>query len=899
MKASAHQWRTILVATTILSLSAPSALAQLDDEIIVTATKREQTLQEVPVAVTVTPAETIERAQILDINDLQTVVPSLRVSQNQNSTQTTFEIRGFGNGANNVGIEPAVGVFIDGVYRSRAAAQIGDLPRLERVEVLRGPQSTLFGKNSSAGVISIVTAAPSFESEGYIEAGLANYDGINGRAYLSGPVTENLAASIGGSFNSRDGYAESFVDGIPDVNDRDRFSLRGQLLYEPIDTFAMRLIADYGKIDEICCHVTNLQNGPTAALIQSPAIGGVLADPADPFAYIDYSDQTKFNDIEDYGVSLQVDAGVSDSIDVVSISSYRRNNNFIDSGVDYTTASLVDSVAVDNTIDTFTQELRLQGLEERFSWLLGGYLFYEEISGVSTLDFGTQFRDYLGALTAVSGADPVADPFAAGAATLSGIEQALGLPTGRFFTPGLATREDYDQSNTSYSVFANVDFDVTDRLTLTGGVSYIKDNKDVVFRQTQNNGVFSQLDFAGGDAATVIGAQALAAQFQQIFGLPLTPQNIAAVTATPQGAAGFGQLQAGVGQFVGSLNLFDPAQNPLLGLAALQFTPPLVGYPNLVEDGKSDDDEVTYTLRAAFDVTDAINVYAGYSTGFKATSWNLSRDTRPTAAGFTALDAAGLLPDITAVSLTRAQLAAGAPIGPYIGTRFAEPEKSEVIEGGIKGGLGFGGVDGVFALTLFQQTIDDFQANVFQGAGFVLTNAGKQRTRGVEWETQISSDALEGLSLDLSGRYLDAEYIDFQFAPGVGGSVDASGDRVDGVSPWAVLIGAQYERDIGNFNGFVRGNWLFESETDIALNVPGERGTNAFEGVPGFTRKVSQFDFAAGLGMDNGLSIEGWIRNAFNDEYFQVGFPGVTQAGTFNAYPNAPRTYGVNLRYDF
>ena len=130
------------------------------NEIVVTATKREQTLQDVPVAVSVTTGATIEQAQIRDLKDLQTLVPTLRVTQLQSSANTNFIIRGFGNGANNAGIEPSVGVFVDGVYRSRTAAQIGDLPDVQRVEVLRGPQSTLFGKNASAGVISMVTKAP-------------------------------------------------------------------------------------------------------------------------------------------------------------------------------------------------------------------------------------------------------------------------------------------------------------------------------------------------------------------------------------------------------------------------------------------------------------------------------------------------------------------------------------------------------------------------------------------------------------------------------------------------------------------------------------------------------------------------------------------------------------------
>ena len=132
--------------------------------VTITATKREQTLQDVPVAVSVVDSSVIEQAEIVDLNDLQSIVPSLRIGQYQSSANTNFIIRGFGNGDNNAGIEPSVGVFIDGVYRSRSAAQISDLPNIERVEVLRGPQSTLFGKNASAGVISIVTQKPQYRT---------------------------------------------------------------------------------------------------------------------------------------------------------------------------------------------------------------------------------------------------------------------------------------------------------------------------------------------------------------------------------------------------------------------------------------------------------------------------------------------------------------------------------------------------------------------------------------------------------------------------------------------------------------------------------------------------------------------------------------------------------------
>ena len=200
--------------TTLLAASA-SAFALLatapafaqdadDDVIIVSATKRDTTLQETPVSVQVTTADVIEDAQILDIKDLQSVVPTFRVSQLQNAGNTTLSIRGFGNGGNNIGIEPSVGLYIDGIYRSRAAAQISDLPNLERVEVVSGPQSTLFGKNAPVGVVSIVTAKPEFETSGYIEGGLGHFDQNYVKAHITGGITDTIAISLGGGYQLRD-----------------------------------------------------------------------------------------------------------------------------------------------------------------------------------------------------------------------------------------------------------------------------------------------------------------------------------------------------------------------------------------------------------------------------------------------------------------------------------------------------------------------------------------------------------------------------------------------------------------------------------------------------------------------------------------------------------------------
>jgi len=414
-KKLAYLASTAIVASLAFS---GNAFAQADDEIIVTATKRETTLQATPVAVTVTTADTIEKARILDLQDLQSVVPSLRVNQLQTSQNVNFIVRGLGNGANNAGIEPSVGVFIDGVYRSRSAAQIGDLPKLERAEVLSGPQSTLFGKNASAGVVSITTAAPKFETEGYAEIGIGSFSEFVARAYATTGVSDNIAVSLGGSYNVRDGFFESTV-GNSAVNDKNRWNIRGQMLIEPSDDTSIRLIADYSQIDEICCAVTNIINEGAADALRFLGGPNAIANADDPFALNSFFDSDPINTVDDFGFSAHIDHDFG-NFALTSISSYRSNDSFYDQDADY---SSLDSLTVssDQEIDTITQELRLTSTgSNQLDWMIGGYFFSEDITSIGGLDFGTATRPYF-------------DVLLGGPDTLGGLEPLYGVPVGTWF----------------------------------------------------------------------------------------------------------------------------------------------------------------------------------------------------------------------------------------------------------------------------------------------------------------------------------------------------------------------------------------------------------------------------------------------------------------------------------
>jgi outer membrane receptor protein involved in Fe transport len=796
------------LALTLFSPVFAEESTEAMEEIVITATKREQTLQEVPVAVSVVDAETLEKAQINDIIDLQAAVPSLRVSQLQTTGNTNFLIRGFGNGANNPGIEPSVGVFIDGVYRSRSASALTDLPNLERIEVLRGPQSTLFGKNASAGVINVVTAAPNMdEFGGSATLTLGNYSQRILKADVSGPLSDTVGFSLAVSSNKRDGYFRNLNLGT-EINDRDRWGVRGQLLWLPTDNISLRLIADHDELDEKCCAVANLLDGPTGIAVR--LIGGNLV-PNDPFAYENYYDFDPTNEIENEGVSLQADFEFGNDLLFTSITAYREQSRLDNADVDFTSARMVGVNSGDTQLDTFTQEFRLSQSGDSLDWMVGAYYFNEEVSYDNVIAYDVAFRPY-------------ADILSFGGVTqLEQFMQSLGLlpPGVTFFGAGQGTMEFTGQDDESISFFGQADWHVTERVTLTGGLNYTEVDKTAFVNQT-NTDVFSSLDMRQ------IGFGAL---FLNLTGLPPTPENIA---ANPQFAA----IALGLSG-VNCTPETGPACNPLLAFQPLQFLPPFLNYPNSVEPGRTKDDETTWTARIAFQATDNINVYASAGTGFKASSWNLTRDARPFAADIPALLAAGLVvPNLTT------------------GTRYAGPEDSRVYELGLKGNWDRTRL----AVAIFDQEIKGFQSNIFTGTGFELANAGKQSTKGLEVDaTWLPIDPLQ---LTFSGTWLDPIYDSFENGNGVDGPEDLS---------------------------FIRGEYVYEDEVQVIENVPAEVAS----------REVSMLNASFGLAFDNGVEITVWGRNLTDDEFLQSAFPAVAQLGSYSGYPNQPRTYGVTFRARF
>ncbi|MDA9964714.1 TonB-dependent receptor [Gammaproteobacteria bacterium] len=803
----------ISAVLSLLIFQAGSVSAQAVEEVIVTATKTERTLQEVPVAVSVVNADTIEKANVIDLLDLKAVVPSLDARQYQSTTNATFFIRGFGNGSNNPGVEPSVAVFVDGVYRSKIQGQISDLPMLDRIEVLRGPQSTLFGKNASAGVINIVTKKPSFENFGKATFEIGDYNSKVAKIYYTGPINDSVAYSVSANVNQRDGQSDNPVTGNK-LNDRDRFGYRAELLFAPAEDFSARLTLDYDEFDEICCVVGSTAYGAANQVI---ALMGGRVIPNDPFTQTAFFDFDPTSKSENGGISLHIEKNFANTT-LESITSYRTSDNYEVQDVDFDAVDVIAPSPISKELSGVTQEIRWYSEDNnKVNWLLGGFYYQEDMDFNESIYFGTLWRPYI-------------DAFLPGA--LAGVAQAFGLPNSLLFGAGQGNTETATQDNSTVSLFAQLDIQLNDKLNAILGMSYMEDKKEVSYNQI-NTAVFSNLDFVGAGTIGLINA-------------------------------GFPPAQAAV-------LALDPAYNPLIPLQALQFIPKFVDFPNAAQDGKSKDDNVDYTAKLSYALNDAVNIYGGISTGFKATAWNISRNSLPDAEEKAAL------------------VAAGTPAGPNtgVGTRFANPEEAEVVELGAKIYLS----NGYLNLAYFDQKIKGFQSNTFIGTGFVLANAGSQSADGFEFDLMISP--IEGIDLAISGLVMDPIYDSFP-ASAVG---DLSGTVPSNIPEETFSTSATWNWSRGQYDGYVRLNHLYSSEVILSENPTWQA---LLDSKGNGRRKQDTLNFSAGIERGN-FSLTVWGKNINDDEFLTTIFPAVADptSTSFFGYPNAFKSYGLTLNYMF
>jgi len=844
----------LIAATPAVAQTAPDAGSDTQDDIVITATKRATTLQDTPISVAVAGAETIKDARIVDLIDLQSVVPSLKVTQFQSAGQTNFTIRGFGNGNGNDGIESSVGVFIDGVYRSRSASALDDLPEIERVEVLRGPQSTILGKNVSAGAISIVTKRPSFEWGGKAEVSIGNYGLINPKATITGPLSKTVAIRLSGSVNQRDGYFTNLTT-KRDVNERNRWSVRGDLLFEPSANLSVRIIADYNKMNEVCCGAETIFNGPATLAIAS--LGFQVSDTTKTFDRNLVYNTDPHNVLTGKGISGQIDWNLGFAR-LTSITAYRQQKNATTLDVDFSGADISNLTSA-NDAKTFTQEIRLASDGDGpFSWLLGAFYQDENLSTGRDIRYGKDARVFANTLSQT---------------LLAGLEQlqlAAGTPgvtPGIYFGQGQGIADNYTMKQRSFSVFGQADYKIG-KLTLTAGGAWLDDRKAAVSNVVLDD-AFSKLNLENLSSYAFLPYAALPAAISgplaalgydptthivpagPYAGLPAIPVNLF-------GASLGSQLATGVNPFALNALQFFYANSPVHGP---------VNFPNANESGILTGSKFTYALRAAYDFG-PVNAYVSYSTGWKAGAFNLSSDSRPPLNG----------------------------VG-----RSAAPENVTVWEGGLK--ARFSG--GYFNLAVFKQTIKGFQSNAFTGLGFNLVNAGQESVKGFEIDTAWKPAPWFALTGALT--YLDPRYDSFTGAACVSYDTarcpinpltglmpnfrDLSGEKPAGIPTWSGSASATLMHTFDNGWGFaLRGEFDYTSDTWLTETTPpnistfGQQQVNA-----SFTIQNTKSQ----------LELQFWVRNLTNDDFLLSTFPTVAQTGSYSGYPNQPRTYGLTLRKSF
>jgi outer membrane receptor protein involved in Fe transport len=902
--------------TEAAAVDQPSADTPAEqDSIIVTATRRNEALSDVPLAVSAVTANTMQNTGAVDIRGLNQVSPSLLVSSTSSEAGASVaRIRGIGTVGDNAGLESSVGVFIDGVYRSRTGVGLTELGQIDRIEVLRGPQGTLFGRNTSAGLIHVITAKPRFTREIYGEATIGNYDLKRIELGATGPINDTLAARVDGIFMQRDGFLEDVIGG-GDYNDRNRYMVRGQLLYQPNDDLSVRFIADYTKRNEQCCAAVYqpvedkvalssqdyLSQPSTIAFIMrnlhsnvDGSLGVIEDDPYD--RKISLTPGRSFNaDVEDYGASLEANYDFGGA-ELTSITAYRFNDYVRGLDADFNNLDILfrdGSDGSSNTFKTFTQELRLQGelWGGRLDWLIGGYYAHEKLKVIDNLAYGEDYEQFATCLTvanlaSASGVSALLSPTsancmnmtAAGAILASptapaslksavglfgglapglggvGGYDAVGLAAGVGANPfdGVGLQDDFNQTSENFAIFTHNIFEITRGLKLTLGLRYTHESKDLDMRLVDNN-----------DLCAAIGSNPL---------------------------------------------------HPLFAFRQLACVLPSAPGGDYSADGNKSESKFSGTAVLSWKPIDSILAYASYSKGYKAGGFNLDRS---------ALVRTGGTGAIVDNDSTRA-------------LRF-DPELTDAYELGLK--YDGPGID--INIALFREDFKDFQLNTFNGINFEVENinscgaldvvngdtdnnpatgacTGKirsgVRSSGIEFE--LFYRPTSNLNLNFGMTYASTRYrnnlvgaigepISSQLFQLANRQISNASELVTTASlTWTPRIGITGLRGLFYIDGRQMSDFNTGSDLDIEKRQKGFGVVNGRIGVHG---------------PDNRWGVEVWAQNLLDTKYKQVAFDmplqgSCTERGAengfcsptpnrstqlFGAFLGEPRTYGLTVRGKF
>jgi iron complex outermembrane recepter protein len=485
---------------------AADAAAQVDadvsrgDIIIVTARRRQETAQEVPVAISVIRGDSIEATGNFNVVKLQQLAPTLQV-YTSNPRNTSVNIRGLGVpfGLTSDGFEQGVGIYVDDVYNSRVAAATFDFLDVDQVEVLRGPQGTLYGKNTTAGAINITTNQPTFDFEGRAEVSVGNLNYRQAKAAVSGPLSDTVAARLAIAATSRRGTIFN-VTSDRWINEQDNLGLRGQLLFQPSDDLSITLSGDYSKQDPEGFGTSLVRVGRTQRALARQYDGLVAAynaaNPTRPYAV---PSRNVFDRLTDIDASLNAGnkiGGVSARVkwDVgpgtfTSITAWRFWDWKPENDRDFTGLSIVSRSQNPSQQDQYSQEFRYNYEGDDVDFVLGLFGFKQRIDTQGTEQQGADASRW--SLTGAQAADPT---------ILNGLT---------------ATNTQYLKS-TSAALFGQLSWKVTDALTLQPGARVNYDKKSGFYQRIVTNGAGNVISCTPAPAAgSVLAAQCGVYQPQQ------------------------------------------------------------------------------------------------------------------------------------------------------------------------------------------------------------------------------------------------------------------------------------------------------------------------------------------------------------------------------------------------
>jgi outer membrane receptor protein involved in Fe transport len=886
----------------------PEAQAVADaepGEIIVTAQGRRQVLQDVPIAVTAIGGDEMKNSGVTDIRQLNQLAPSLLVSSTGTEANGSARIRGIGTVGDNPGLESSVAVFVDGVYRSRSGIGLNEMGELDRVEVLRGPQGTLFGRNASAGLINIISKKPSYTPEVSGELTLGNYDLRRIAAGATGGFSDTVAGRIDVVYVKRDGFYDDEANDTT-VNNRNRLFTRGQLLFEPTDDLSIRIIGDYTWAKEKCCgaiYVDNSVNSdvgnlnePANPLLQPGAVPPRTNDSGNNIINvltalgqdIDALHSGYRRDLSvtpgrsysgkrnEWGLSGEVNYDLGGA-ELTSITAYRHYDADQGGDIDYSTVDILyrEPGGAGRRFNTFTQELRFNGnaFDDKLDWLVGAYYAAEDLKLTDNLRFGDQYGRFATCrIVSPGGLSAVYNP--AAPACLAARPPAFGPASPIVFAAfdnldslndlG-STTDTYNQKSNNWALFTHNIFHVTPKFDVTVGLRYTHEKKkfDATF---------------GNDNNVCVANQALLSQFVD----PASPA-----------------FQTG--------GLFTVAQ-ALLNLSCQgNSTAELNGVS--IDDTRSEG-KLTGTGVLSYKPNDDILLYGSYSRGYKAGGFNLDRS---------ALKA-------PALSFARA---GGAQA--LVGNLQFDPETVDAWE--IGGKYSAGGF--LFNVAIFRQYFHNFQLNTFDGTVFLVQNIN-----GCE-------KGLGGADRDQSFFPGSSNFIPPVVQPGAAFDLNPAAstgacDKDDvgwGVRSQGVELEAQYRpmRDLTLNAGFTWADTKYRknlvgSDNGTPLSpalrmLPGDNVSNAPEivatgalawnppiGGSGLTglfyvdaRYSGHYNTGSDLfpqkeqesytivngrigiqGANDTWALELWAQNLFNKNYAQVAFNSPFQAGGSTTPPYAP-----------